>query len=94
MSYKETLDLCDKYQIDKYDIEIANEVEFFFINEGGRYRPDFEQLCELTAEAFSKVDCYISLSAVVQSLYKLVVKDRRDINSLDRYEIVGNIENY
>ena len=92
--YKEILDLCDQHNIDKYSVNIANEVEFFFIDEGGRYRSDFEQLCELVSEAYLKVDCYISLSSVVDSLHRLIANEHRDINLIDRREIIANIENY
>ena len=93
MTYKGILDLCDQHNINKYQIAIANEVEFFFINHGGRYLEMFEQLCDLAAEAYEKVDCVVSLSTVVQSLYRLIVDEKRDINTIDRYEIIANIQN-
>ena len=92
-TYKEVLDLCDQHNINRYQVNIANEVEFFFINYGGRYLEMFEQLCELVSEAYLKVDCVVSLSAVVQSLYRLIVDEQRDINTIDRYEIIANIQN-
>lgn len=94
MTFKEILDICSQLNLDKYDINIANEVEFFFINEGGRYREDFERLCSMASEAYSKVDCYISLSAVVESLHRLVVLENRNIDYITRQDIIGNIQNY
>lgn len=94
MTFKEILDTCDQLNLDKYDINIANEVEFFFIDEGGRYREDFERLCSMASEAYLKVDCYISLSAVVESLHRLVVRENRNIDDITRRDIIGNIQNY
>lgn len=92
-TYKALLDICDQHNIDRYDVNIANEVEFFFIDEGGRYRADFEQLCDLVSKAYLHVDCYVSLSTVVESLHHLVTKEHKDVNSISKQEIVANIAN-
>lgn len=94
MAFKEILDICDQLNLDKYNINIAHEVEFFFINEGGRYRKDFERLCSMASDAYLRVDCYISLSVVVESLHRLVVLENRDIDYITRKDIIGNMRNY
>ncbi len=90
MNYRETLEACEANQISIFDATVANEVDFFF-PEGGRNRPDFEQLCELAGEAYLKVDCTTSISQVVGSLRELL-EAGNDINSITRHDIIENIE--
>ena len=91
MNYKETLMHCYKNNIDIYDAMVANEVDFQFNGGEGAELGEFEQLCDLVAEAYVKVDTTTSLSQVVDSLRNLVVDKGKDINTITRLDIIRNI---
>ena len=91
MTYKESLEICENHGVSPQDASVANEVDFFFNGGKGRELSSFEQLCELTNEAYQKVDTLTSLSQVVDSLRDLIEKGL-DINKIDRYDIIRNIK--
>ena len=89
MKYSKTLQLCDEYNISIYDAMIASEVDFMFSD--GRDRDDFEQLCNLTSNAYLKVDTTTSLSQVVDAL-RTLIDDGVDINTITHHDIINNIK--
>ena len=93
-NFKETLGFCTEHKVDIHKALIANEVDYFFAEdgagEGGAERGDFEQLCSLAEEAYYKVDNDTSLSAVVDSLRRLI-DSGKDINTISRHDIIQNL---
>ena len=100
-TYKQELDLAVKNNIDIYKLKISYEVNYFLVNgywwlesnyDDYEVMEMFEDICNIVSEVWLSLDNNYSLSNIVEAVINLLFECNTDIEDIDKYMVIGYIQ--
>ena len=101
-TFKEELELAKEHKINVLKLNIADEVncqlgsywhlESDLENNEKHVNELFERICEKVWHIYLVVDNTYSLANVVDAVIRLVMNERKPINEINKYMVIGYIQ--